>query len=50
MTNMNYTSLHGQFDAPIKADIESLRNERKATREANAILTNHLLGIIGKNF
>ena len=50
MKNMNSTSLHDQFDAPIKADIESLRNERKATREADAILTIHLLGILGKNF
>ena len=50
MTNMNNTSLHYQFDAPIKADIKSLRNERKATREADAILTSYLLGIIGKNF
>ena len=50
MANMNNTSLHDQFDAPIKADIESLRNERKATREADTILTSHLLGIIGKNF
>ena len=50
MTNMNNTSLYDQFDAPIKADIESLRNELKATREADAILTSHLWGIIGKNF
>ena len=50
MTNMYNTSLHDQFDAPIKADIESQRNERKATREADAILTNHLLGVLGKNF
>ena len=50
MTNISNTSLHDQFDAPIKADIEPLRNERKATRETNAILTSHLLGIIGKNF
>ena len=50
MTNMNNTSLHDQFDAPIKADIESLRNERKATREADAILTSHLWVIIGKDF
>ena len=50
MTNINNTSLHDQFDAPIKADIESLRNERMATREVDAILTSHLLGIIDKNF
>ena len=50
MTNMNNTSLHDKFDAPIKADIESLRGERKATREADAILTNHLLEFLGENF
>ena len=50
MTNMNNTSLYEEFDAPIKADIESMRNECKAAREADAILTNHLLGIVGKSF
>ena len=50
MTNTNNTSLYDEFDAPIKADIESIRNERKATREADATLTGHLLGILGKNF
>ena len=44
MTNMKNTSLHDEFDAPIKADIESLRKERKATREADAILMNHISG------
>ena len=50
MANMNNTFLHDEFDAPIKADIDSLRNERKATREADGILTSHLLGILGRNF
>ena len=50
MTNMNNTSLYEEFDAPIKADIESMRNECRAAWEADAILTIHLLGIVGKSF
>ena len=44
MTNINNTSLHDEFDAPIKGDIEPLRKERKATRETEAILMNQMSG------
>ena len=50
MTNMNNTSLHEEFEVPIKADTEALRKKCKATKEAEAILTSYLLGILGKNF
>ena len=50
MTKMNNTSLHEEFEAPIKADTEALRKKCKATKEAEAILTSYLLGILGKNF
>ena len=44
MTSINNTSLHDEFDTFIKADIELLRKERKATRETDAILMNHISG------
>ena len=50
MTNMINTSLHDEFDVPIKDDIESLRNDRKVTREADAILMNHISEILSNNF
>ena len=50
MTNMNNNSLHEEFDALIKAHIESLRKERKVTSEADAILMSHLLEVLDKNF
>ena len=50
MTNMNNTSLRDKFDSPIKFDIESLRKKRKSTKEADAILMNHISGISSKNF
>ena len=47
---MNNTSLHDELDAPIKADIETLRKERKVTSEADGFLMNHILGSLSKNF